>query len=66
MRHQHVFTHSICFFFQYPIATGDSIGDDGAAVLGESLQTNTTLTELDLSGKHQMTKNRTYLLLQST
>ena len=30
--------------------TGNRIGDEGAKKISESLKTNTTLTELDLSG----------------
>ena len=34
--------------------TGNEIGDEGANQISESLKTNTTLTELDLSGDDKM------------
>lgn len=37
-------------------STVNSIGDEGAMSIGEVLETNTTLTQLDLSGEYKRKK----------
>ncbi len=42
---------------EYSNGTVNNIGDEGARMIGESLKTNTTLIELDLSGDKNIKKN---------
>ena len=41
--------------------TGNNIGSEGAIAISESLKTNTTLTELNLSGDDKIQKRKQWI-----
>ena len=45
------------------IWTGNNIGDSGAIMISESLKTNTTLTELNLSGDKKWSKMKWIIII---